>query len=817
LEEGWKVQGKERATGSSAGSIDYIYINPAGKKFRTRAQVAVAHGLEPQPSGAKAKEKAGEAADDAGEGAGAGKAGGGPGVSGSPGKGAGGWRTKRASSLGALKAVAAAAAAGERGDDGDGGDVYAPSAKEAQGHQLDKPAKKDVKVEPILSREEAVAKAKELAESLAAGGVGVPLRLGNGVVVEDVGQIDKRPSFCTQTNIWPVGFRATYKDPNIGMYVSEIGKEPGQSRASFMVSLVLKTRQRSGEGEEAREGEEAAAGGGAAGADLESAGSGAAAAGAAGGGGAAGNGGKAAAEEILGPALKLTSARSPDAAWSAVSALQNKAKAAAGPAALEAGAKEAGLPLAAFAALGKGGSLKGVWGRGYFGMADVRVLQLIEGLEGAEDCANYLFVNQRGGWGQEEVILSQGKWAKRSQIAGSIKEITGAGAGSGSGKAEGAAAAGEGVEGSPGETAVGSGKKRGPWEVVVRCPKRFKGMSKEDRHVAESVEKLMDKVLMNMDKWETAEASKARKKLEASAAKAAKQSAKEAAKDPKVVARQALAKAFPGGKQQHQEGGVLSGLGAALASRVGSWAAAAAGGGYAHPQQLLLFEDLELPNAAEMQLPAARCALEWLRGEQAGALMQAWEFCCRFGEVLGLEQSPNLLEMEQGLLGVVCHLGTAAAQVAGRGLVGGGSGAAGVGNGEVAASGAQPSALGSPPAPGAATGSAGASGTGGDDKVAGSRGASPSPPGAAGTVAAGAEGATARAAGAGGTEAVAVAAGRSWVDLHVALVELLVSDAFGAVAAAEMPGMKPGEIRAGTPKVRGWGLGFWEGGGAGVG
>ena len=806
LEEGWKVQGKLRATGASAGSIDYIYINPAGKKFRTRALVAAAHGLEPPQSGSKAKEKAGDGAGDArgatGDG---GKAPGAGGVSSSPGKGgaaggaaAGGWRSKRASSLGALKAVAAAAAAGERGDDGDGGDVYAPSAKEAQGHQLEKPAKKEVKIEPLLSREEAVAKAKDLAADLAAKGVGVPLRLSNGVVVESIGQIDKRPSFCTQTNIWPVGFRATYKDPNTGTYVSEIGKEAGQSRAGFTVSFVLKQRRRTGEGADAQEGEETAGGADSAAegdAEVEggeSKGAVAAAAAGNGGAGAAANGGNGRGDEDGGPPLKLTSARSPDAAWSAVAALQTKAKAAAagGQAALEAGAKEAGVPLAAFIALSKGVSLKGVWGRGYFGMADVRVLQLIEGLEGAEDCTNYLFVNQRGGWGQEEVILSQGKWAKRSVIAGSIKGITGgvaaAATAAGGGSGGGAAAAAEGVAGSPGGKGSGSAKKRAPVEAVQRDPKRFKGMSEEDRQVAEAVEKVMDKILLKMDKWEVVEASKARKKEEASAAKAAtkaaKQSTKDAAhkKDPKVLAKQALAKAFPGAKldQQGGGGGVLAGLGAALqgalAARAGSLAAAVAAGG---GQQQLLVEDMELPGAASMQLPVARPALECLRGEQAGALMQAWEFCCRFGEVLGLEQSPDLREMEQGVLGVVSHLGTAAAEVAARKQAEGVTGAAGVTD---RPAGGPVSLV-----------------DGGGERVGGSRGGSPSPAAAAGAVAGKAEEAAAAVV----ADAGAVAAGRSWVDLHVALVELLVADAFGAVAASEMRDMKPAEIRAGTPKV----------------
>lgn len=60
-----------------------------------------------------------------------------------------------------------------------------------------------------------------------------------------------------------------------------------------------------------------------------------------------------------------------------------------------------------------------------------------------------------------------------------------------------------------------------------------------------------------------------------------------------------------------------------------------------------LVEDLLLPGAAAPQhaLPEPRSAARHLKGEAAEQLLRAWEFCCRFGQLLGLDES--LLSDEQ--------------------------------------------------------------------------------------------------------------------------------------------------------------------------
>lgn len=159
-----------------------------------------------------------------------------------------------------------------------------------------------------------------------------------------------------------------------------------------------------------------------------------------------------------------------------------------------------------------------------------------------------------------------------------------------------------------------------------------------------------------------------------------------------------------------------------------------------------------------------------LQGPLADQLLQVWEFACCFGPLLGLEQVPSPQQLERGLLGVVSHTGTAASTLL-TALPGGQASAAAAG-GDAAAG----------------------------DKAAGE---------------------TSTAAAAGGPDAAAAAtaaalsgeqlefdaaAGSAWVQLHVAVLSVLVQDVFAAVSNAvfdtesmRAPAMR--ELRAATPVV----------------
>lgn len=51
--------------------------------------------------------------------------------------------------------------------------------------------------------------------------------------------------------------------------------------------------------------------------------------------------------------------------------------------------------------------LAGSWGMERFGLVDERVIKALEGLEGAETCASYSFVEQRGSWAAESKRLEK--------------------------------------------------------------------------------------------------------------------------------------------------------------------------------------------------------------------------------------------------------------------------------------------------------------------------------------------------------------------------------------------------------------------------
>ena len=64
--------------------------------------------------------------------------------------------------------------------------------------------------------------------------------------------------------------------------------------------------------------------------------------------------------------------------------------------------------------------LAGVWGTEQYGLADARVVKALEGLEGAENCAGYGFVEQRGTWAAEIKRLEKelGTHSKHKQRVG---------------------------------------------------------------------------------------------------------------------------------------------------------------------------------------------------------------------------------------------------------------------------------------------------------------------------------------------------------------------------------------------------------------
>lgn len=81
------------------------------------------------------------------------------------------------------------------------------------------------------------------------------------------------------------------------------------------------------------------------------------------------------------------------------------------------------------------------------------------------------------------------------------------------------------------------------------------------------------------------------------------------------------------------------------------------------PAAVPLQEDLLLSGVNSKPAPAASAAFRVLKGEQAEQLLQVWEFACCFGPLLGLEQVPSLQQLEAGVLGLVSHTGTMASSM----------------------------------------------------------------------------------------------------------------------------------------------------------
>lgn len=202
LGDGWTCDVKMVTVSESgdSGTCNATYVTPAGKRMRSRGEVAKFLGLEvPTGKGARGGSGSGAAKGHAASGAAA---------------GAGG------------SAAAAAAAAGDK------------AAAAHSDHTNAAAADRDAEDEDGMSKAAAYAAAVARAKTLAEEGVQLPLALKHGVVVEALGAIDTRPLFNNSLSLMPPGYRAVLKDAAVGRFVSEIRAQQGLSYPQFVVSLV---------------------------------------------------------------------------------------------------------------------------------------------------------------------------------------------------------------------------------------------------------------------------------------------------------------------------------------------------------------------------------------------------------------------------------------------------------------------------------------------------------------------------------------------------------------------------------------------------
>ncbi|KAF6256132.1 hypothetical protein COO60DRAFT_144260 [Scenedesmus sp. NREL 46B-D3] len=763
LGEGWRCDVKivTVADNGETGTCNATYLTPAGKRLRSRGEVAKLLRLE-MPAGRPAGKLA----------------------------------PASASASAAAAAGSGAAHGGSRGHHSHAGEAAAAAAAAGQGGGADDEG-------GSMSKAEAHAAAVARTKQMQADGLSLPMQLKNGVVVEALGVVDPRPTFSTPLGLMTPGFRAVFKDPAAGSFVSEIKAPPGAKHPQFVVSLAAGPQVLAGLSEH----HSSAAAGRTSVPGLSEQRQGQA--------DAAGRGAAAAASAAEATQFELASARNADMAWAQVVGLQERARmqvdaaaaaadtlgsggsggsaplgsldgaaaAAAGGAAAQGGSSphgDAALDPLLAQLLSKANSLKGCWGKAMFGLADADVLALLEALPGADATPNYQFVDERGGWEKEREFLAKGRWAKRSMLQAGMKKpaskkqhgqqqsgtpeaaaakaaLTAAAPGSNGAAAAGAARAGAaaGSRKRPHSAAGGGSGGAAGSDSALFAPdvasKRYKGMGKEDREVAGAVDHVLDKMIRRVEVWWGQEAAREAKKAEKAQARAAAQEAKKAAKE--------AAKA---------EGGAAAGADAATA--------AAAGDKQQKPAAPLpppLQEDLQLPGATSSPSPAAAPVLSQLNGKQAHQLLQVWEFACCFGPLLELGEVPSLQQLEAGLLGCISHTGTMASSML-----------------------AQLSSA-------AAAGSGGDAGPGAAAQQQQESEADPevTAAAAAAAAAAGADSEALRAAAAAAASAGQVAwgdaAGAAWVQLHISLLRLLVQEIFGAVSGAtfDIAGMKAAQLR----------------------
>lgn len=398
LEEGWHVKIKDRKSGGSAGTRDTYYVNPKGRSFPSRSQVFKFLGLELPPEfqaraargrGRKHEHGTVQPGQDVMATEKKDKE---PGLLG-PHPGG-----KEALDVGTSITWAAthvpeegpdemaSQGAGLRAGRGSRGASPGPGMGRGRGRKMSPGS--TLHTAANISHMEAYRGAQERAQGLR---FRFPLTSNvAGVVVEDLGRVDMRPGYVSETHIWPVGYRATCQYPLLGKFISEIRDTDG--RPEFTVSL------------------------------------------------AAGHSMMGGTETLPGSSLPynvclLATSGDPDSAWQAVAQLQKQCKKP--PQQQELADRQGdsnnspeGLPLSVHELLQAGPPIPGRWGMALFGLADPTVLTVLEALPGVDQCDQYVFVEQRpGGWQHLTQRLQKEVDELCKNINSSMKRKTGLGSG----------------------------------------------------------------------------------------------------------------------------------------------------------------------------------------------------------------------------------------------------------------------------------------------------------------------------------------------------------------------------------------------------
>ncbi|KAK9918976.1 hypothetical protein WJX75_008430 [Coccomyxa subellipsoidea] len=451
-----------------------------------------------------------------------------------------------------------------------------------------------------LSREEAVRRAQALPKPE------LPLQLDDGIRVTRLGAIDARPTYHKVMQLWPVGYEAESAGHSGCTLRSSIA-DGGAEGPLFTVALVPSDA-----------GQETAV---------------------------------------------LASERDPDAAWSKVAAMQQatvgpkktaKPKKPAPPPASSAptdmdidggdgakGTASEAMPDGIKALLARIAPLTGAWGTEQYGLADARVVKALEGLEGAENCAGYSFVEQRGTWAAETKRLEKelaahskhkqraSKVAKKkeadkaekaererarqeAQMAKAVKRARDAEAkkASGKGSAPADAAATNGEEPpakrkKPSQQTSGKAKGLSTDDMLALLHQE---PSKRGPQTTEGVvARVMRRMLDQVERWAEKDAQKEERQRQ-------KKLEREAAQNERLAqhlkAQEAIAQA---------------------------------------PQRLVDIEDSRLPGAHLQPPAAAPVAKGLLPASTISGVVELWAFLGRFAELIGLERVPSIAELEADL------------------------------------------------------------------------------------------------------------------------------------------------------------------------
>ncbi|BDA49369.1 probable lysine-specific demethylase 5A at C-terminar half [Coccomyxa sp. Obi] len=284
--------------------------------------------------------------------------------------------------------------------------------------------------------------------------------------------------------------------------------------------------------------------------------------------------------------------------------------------------------------------LAGSWGMEQLGLVDVRVIKALEGLEGAEKCASYSFVEQRGSWAAEskrleKEVLAHGKHKQRAskvakkkdqekadkaekerakqeaQMAKAMKRArdTEAKKSSVKASAHGDVAA-NGQEPSPKRKKLSqqpSSKAKGPAAEDMLALLHQEPSKRGPQTTQGVVARVMRRMLEQVERWAEKDAQKEERQRQ-------KRLEKEAALKERLAQHQKVQEAV------------------ALA-----------------PQRLVDIEDSQLPGA-HMQPPApATVANGLLPTSTISDVVELWAFLGRFADLIGLERVPSIAELEADL------------------------------------------------------------------------------------------------------------------------------------------------------------------------